>query len=999
MDSYSNNNYSQDTMVSNPTAVSNETMVSGFESAADYVWMIGLELQGSNGVYKIESILGEGGEAIIFVCSKEGIQYVIKYYVNVRMMAKKKRDAFVSLLHNQSSPYIVPLVDYGEYDHKYFDVYPYVKNGNLADNPVTLDFIRDVIVPNVNEALKLVHSFNIAHRDIKPNNILLSDDGSHVMLNDFSIMSVVEETTGGAYTTTAYRTNGYASPEILMMMPNKISDYYALGVSLLSLINGGENLFKDMDEAMIYNCTVNGKIPKLDKEKFASLSKSTLSLRDRIEGLILGLTIYDHKKRWGYDEVKKWCEGIIDFPVIDKDSSNSNRKNTDFEFSIPYTGIKGEQLYTRREIVEYYTNNWEIARQDLMRGVISGWFASQRPDIASKLNRVIEESGSKQEDSDCTLYRAIYTIDESYPGICWKGKIYKELSSLAGDVGNGVTNIDMMLRCKLLSWMIGDNDSFSNNSKAIDDAIHEIEDLAIMDIETAKHLFAFQFESNRTAQTFDINNKSFTSIDELISYICESNSVDARTILNNKKFKAWLIFNGFGQIYKNATNYIDGADNDECYKRLVVMLSHISNDSRLGELVRNKSRSAHLFWVKENIDQYDFISKEAIDIKNKILGVNIYEGMSIEELYSTIEKLDIFYETFSNMNYMYPFKIACRVVPVEDMEAARTGKTGKAQIFPKTTGAALVYKKDGLLLPAQYVHLNNIEGCVSYVSDSNINSCIDSTCGEIRKVLHEEEWELQDDYHRFYSNVPMKMIGLIVLAALLISFGGLYGNPYFVIGIVGLAYPAYRFIELIFCAKQAPIAERIQENIEAYRKRVDEWKNNSSEIVKALNQYYATRSLNVIRLNTDECSYYTESAKKVHSAFKTEELHRYESSTCRFMFILTTAAIAAIISGGLIFGEFVYGMLGSSNTDMIEVIVVITSIVACIIFDFILLKDKRVSAPRLIGYPVCAITATATAGGLIALAAALVAIIVQIILSILAIVVIVGIIIGILANS
>ena len=82
-------------------------------------------------------------------------------------------------------------------------------------------------------ALELCRKYNIIHRDIKPQNIFVSDNGDY-KLGDFGIAKTVEKTSGGTKTGT-YK---YMAPEVYSNQPyNSTADIYSLGLVLYWLLN------------------------------------------------------------------------------------------------------------------------------------------------------------------------------------------------------------------------------------------------------------------------------------------------------------------------------------------------------------------------------------------------------------------------------------------------------------------------------------------------------------------------------------------------------------------------------------------------------------------------------------------------------------------------------------------------------------------------------------------------------------------------------------------
>ena len=95
------------------------------------------------------------------------------------------------------------------------------------------------ITAEVAKALDYAHRRNLVHRDVKPANFLLDDDGERVFLADFGIARALDDSEGLTLTGTVMATVAYAAPETLG--GGRIdgrADIYALGCSLFMMLTG-----------------------------------------------------------------------------------------------------------------------------------------------------------------------------------------------------------------------------------------------------------------------------------------------------------------------------------------------------------------------------------------------------------------------------------------------------------------------------------------------------------------------------------------------------------------------------------------------------------------------------------------------------------------------------------------------------------------------------------------------------------------------------------------
>jgi len=142
-------------------------------------------------------------------------------------------------------PHILPLLDSGETDGFLYYVMPYVEGESLRARLVRQGelSVQEAarILHEVADALAYAHERGVVHRDIKPDNVLLS--GRHALVTDFGVAKAVSEATGRQALTTAgvaLGTPSYMAPEQATADPHTDHriDIYALGVMGYELLTG-----------------------------------------------------------------------------------------------------------------------------------------------------------------------------------------------------------------------------------------------------------------------------------------------------------------------------------------------------------------------------------------------------------------------------------------------------------------------------------------------------------------------------------------------------------------------------------------------------------------------------------------------------------------------------------------------------------------------------------------------------------------------------------------
>jgi formylglycine-generating enzyme required for sulfatase activity/tRNA A-37 threonylcarbamoyl transferase component Bud32 len=157
-------------------------------------------------------------------------------------MLLKRFEREAKALGKLSHPNIVGVIDYGEHDGSPYLVMVYVPGGTLKERlgqPMPWrDAIR-LLLP-VARALEYVHDRNIINRDVKPSNILMTEDGQP-LLSDFGLAKLFEkdkESTSLTSSGTGIGTPDYMAPEQWTGEPTSQSDLYSLGVVLYEMITG-----------------------------------------------------------------------------------------------------------------------------------------------------------------------------------------------------------------------------------------------------------------------------------------------------------------------------------------------------------------------------------------------------------------------------------------------------------------------------------------------------------------------------------------------------------------------------------------------------------------------------------------------------------------------------------------------------------------------------------------------------------------------------------------
>ncbi|MBZ0294701.1 MAG: serine/threonine protein kinase [Anaerolineae bacterium] len=198
------------------------------------------------GKYEITEFLGQGGMATVY----KGYQVEIDRFVAIKVLPPhpaqdeqfaERFELEARTIARLQHPHILPIYDYSSEDDILYLAMAYVQGGSLNDRIMkgAMDLSEiEKLLHQVASALDYAHKQGVIHRDIKPDNILLNEEG-FALLTDFGIAKLLEGNTHLTATGSIVGTPAYMAPEQGQGYPiDHTVDIYSLGVIVYEMLTG-----------------------------------------------------------------------------------------------------------------------------------------------------------------------------------------------------------------------------------------------------------------------------------------------------------------------------------------------------------------------------------------------------------------------------------------------------------------------------------------------------------------------------------------------------------------------------------------------------------------------------------------------------------------------------------------------------------------------------------------------------------------------------------------
>ena len=509
----------------------------------------------------IAKLQTQSGESVIYLAMPDqNVSETHNISINAPVVVKvyKRKNAVshevLERLSKLKSPNIVEIIDYGEYNGYPCIILPQFVNHSLHGTKLSFEQIRDIVVPDVINGLKYLHSQGIIHRDIKPGNMMVTNDGNHIQIIDFGISEALE-TGASVVMTKKGLTRDYCAPEALSGSWIEESDYYSFGISLYEIFKGetpfGNNISSEeyAAYASISNIPFSDDFPKALVNLIKGLTYKDISNRNDLS---------NPNRRWTWREVEKWCKGES-VPVPGEISDGCNLQETGenrFSESLVFEKADKEKLYiyTLSDLVSALGQNSDIGKKYIGRGILTEFFRKQG---IQEITSLFEKYELENFFDEMVYFRMLCELQKNTndQNFYWKNKGYSDPADLSeffkqllkkyNNSDNPRAEEDEFKKIyeHLVTWykILGNNNKAELLEKYL--KLAEVEKLSILNIMLG---LISLYDPNMKIK---IDNFEFNNIDSL------NDSLNLLATLSNKNYISLVKTNE--KVFKELKNYIN----------------------------------------------------------------------------------------------------------------------------------------------------------------------------------------------------------------------------------------------------------------------------------------------------------------------------------------------------------------------------------------------------------------------------------------------------------
>ena len=253
--------------------------------------------------FQIMKVLGRGsfGKVCLVQYKKTGEYYAMKSLKKDVLLDQDQVESTIlekKILQSLDHPFLVGMIFCFQTEERIYFIMPFIRGGELFQHLRSCKFFPEDKVKfyaaSIGLALDYLHNKGIIYRDIKPENILIGEDG-YLKLIDFGMAKIVKN---GEKATSFCGTPEYLAPEIITGEGhNQSADWWSFGILIFEMLCGIPPFYCDNNEKM-YELIIHAEL------RFPKKIKISEEAKDLLKKLLIKKQSNRLGSQNGFDEIK-----------------------------------------------------------------------------------------------------------------------------------------------------------------------------------------------------------------------------------------------------------------------------------------------------------------------------------------------------------------------------------------------------------------------------------------------------------------------------------------------------------------------------------------------------------------------------------------------------------------------------------------------------------------------------------------------------------------------
>ena len=494
------------------------------------------------GNYTLTKFLCRGVCSSLFLGEdRRGDRVTVKLYEPGAAKTSLALRKLADVVRKRGCASLMPLYAYGDLEGGiHYEVMPVYQQGTLEKEHFTEEEVTQKLLPQLNEALKVLGDSHLVHNDIKPANIFWKDRSKwEIVLGDYDCVTFDKEESAGG-------TLLYMAPERIFSggrLHSSASDFCSLGLTLIALLLGKEVFYEEgMQEQTDENALKQYLYRRWQRQVSCPVS---MTLSPKTRDLLDRLVQLKSEDRYGSEFIASWIEndglGV-------KTYREKVKKKT-----IKGLRYRGKLILDIPELIGVLGNEWEFGTFMLAQHQLDD-FVRQFDGNFYKYS----QEYSVGHDMSAGLFKLMQTISPS-TDFYWLGEHYDNLEDFVDKTEEaeryGVRDpFCHFCRAGLLSFYeqnSGANEEQMKRAREIEETGRKQPELAVRQLQI----------SLRQKPDFVWHGATFMNLDDMLDYFDKNREhldEDISELYESKAAKVWFDYIGQGSFLSEIAKVLAG---------------------------------------------------------------------------------------------------------------------------------------------------------------------------------------------------------------------------------------------------------------------------------------------------------------------------------------------------------------------------------------------------------------------------------------------------------